>query len=327
MRLSKRQRVVAAVTVFSVAVIVSTFLLFIFFLSPQRTFVISESYRITSAVGSESYLQVCLPESNAYQEVSDFTIQGVDNYTMERFDGWCELTVRIPANKPEVLVTITYTVKLKRNVMPWDSEVREAYSQPQQYVDSDNQAVINQATLLRGDNDYQTAQNILVFVHKTMRSPTGPQTNTTQLSASELLETPVGVCADNAILMTALLRANGIPARLISGLVFQIPLKGAGDWSHRGGAHSWVEFYVNGKWHFADPTWGLFDQSDVAHLSYGIYEANIQSDFQQQRLEALDSNTFQVVGAMSAPLSFIVYSTDGNTAVTPRADVSYSLFK
>jgi hypothetical protein len=138
------------------------------------------------------------------------------------------------------------------------------------------------------------------------------------------LETPAGVCADNAILMTALLRAEGIPARMISGLALNMPLGRSGDWRHPGSSHAWVEFYVDGQWHFADPTWDLFNQNGPDRLSYGTYESNVASDFQQTRLDAIKSDGFSVVASMSAPFRFIVYSTDENTMTIPRTDVSFS---
>ena len=214
---------------------------------------------------------------------------------------------------------------LKRNDKPWDGSVYDFYTEPQQYVDSDNEAIIKLGQQLRGDNDYQTAQSIIRHVNRLLNSP-GPRENWVQPTASELLESPVGVCFDYAILMTALLRAEGIPARTISGLVFEVPLSKASDWLHPGGSHAWVEFYADGKWHFADPTWNIVDRSDTAHLSYGTYEAYGQSDFQQNRLKAIEDSGFFISGAMSSPLMFTVYSTDENATVVPRADVSFSWF-
>jgi transglutaminase-like putative cysteine protease len=144
-------------------------------------------------------------------------------------------------------LTITYTAKLIRDAKPWSGAVLDEYTLPQQYVDSNNKEIIKLGKQLHGENDYKTAQNVLKYVHKTIHTPSGNQVNVTQLSASELLETPVGVCGDYAILMTALLRAEGIPTRMISGLTLQIPLQKTADWNHPGIAHAWVEFYADGK--------------------------------------------------------------------------------
>ena len=311
-------------------IIFAVVLCYVLFFTAQRTFHIPETYRISSANGSETYLNVCLPVSGGYQTVSEYLVTGVDDYTIENNNDWSELTAAVPSNNSEVIITISYSVILKRNAQSWDGEVLDIYTKPQQYVDSDNEKIIATAKQLRGNSNYETARNILRYTHKTIRSPSrnSNNVNTVQLTASELLENPVGVCGDYAILMTALLRAEGIPARMINGLILEIyRLNKASDWNHRGTAHAWVEFYADGKWHFADPTWGKFGKSLPSHLSYGIYEANMNSDFQHERLEAIEGAGFNVVGSMSAPLMFYVYSTDDNASVTPRVDVSFSVFR
>jgi len=310
--------------------IVAAALCYIFFFYARRTFRIIETYKITSENDSKTCLNVCLPISGGYQEITDLTVEGAEAYNVENYDGWRELTVTVPSNHrlrtdgSETLITISYTVKLMRNAKPWNGEVHDDYTKPQQYVDSDSDSIVKLGEQLRADNDYETARNILKYVHKTIRLPSGSRVNQSQPAASELLRNPIGVCGDYAILMTALLRAEGIPARKISGLTLSMPLKKASDWNHRGTAHAWVEFYAAGKWHFADPTWGLFDRSDTAHLSYGVYESNIQSDFQQSRYKAMEDSGYFISGGMSSPLMFTVYSTDENCFVTPRADAGFS---
>jgi hypothetical protein len=321
-----RKSILVLLIGFSLFVLIGIIACYILFFNPQRTFIITETYRITSESESETYLRVCLPVSGGYQVVSSPQVEGAESFSITTFDGWNELTALVSSQGVETQVTISYTVALMRNAPAWEASVLDEYCLPQEYVDSDNKAVIKQAEQLRGSNDYATARNTLDFVHKTIQAPRGNQVNNVQLTASELLDKPVGVCYDNAILMTALLRAEGIPARLISGLSLQIPLNKEGDWTHPGGAHAWVEFYVDGKWHFTDPTWGIFDRSDTAHLSYGTYDANITSAFQLARRQVIEEAGFQINADMSAPLAFTVYSTDEEVFVTPRAHVSFTWY-
>ncbi|MCL2704342.1 MAG: hypothetical protein FWE91_12185 [Defluviitaleaceae bacterium] len=310
---------------FAAALIIAAAVLFVFFLNPQRTFIITETYRIMAVNGSETYLHVILPVSGAYQEITGFSVAGADDYSVENHGCRDELTAKVFSDGSEKVVTVTYTAKLFRYVKPWDGDVLDEYTLPQQWVDSDNGDIIRLGEELRGRNDYRTARNIIRYANKTIRGVTGNQANTSRFSASELLVRRMGVCGDYAALMTALLRAEGIPARMISGLSLRIPLKNAADWSHRGVAHAWVEFYADGKWHFADPTWGWFNRNGTAHLSYGAYETDIRSDFQQNRLATAEPG-FYIRGAMTAPLMFTIYSTDENAVVIPRADTRYSWF-
>jgi len=307
--------------------------LYVLLFNPQRTFQIAETYRMTSAYGSQSYLNVVLPLSGAYQEISNLVIDGIEDYTIEYFNGWRELTAKVPPSSSEVVVTITYTVRLFRNASPWEAQVLPEYLLPQQFVDSDNDAIMRLGEELRGDTDFQTARNIFNHTSRTISTRTGTHTNqggtSTQPYASEILQNPVGVCYDYAILMTALLRAEGIPARMISGLSLNIPLGRGDDWSHPGVAHAWVEFFADGNWHFADPTWGrrYFNRNGTAHLSYGTFEAYIRSDFQRERRNAIEESGFYLRGGMSAPLSFTFFTTDENATIVPRADVSFSWFR
>jgi len=314
----------------SLGVIILAFfmtILFVFFFNPQRTFTVTETFRVTSEIGSDTYLRITLPMSGGYQEIGNLVVEGAEHYTIEYFNGWRDLTARVPATGYEVAVTISFTATLFRNVQPWHGEVRTEYTMPQQFVDSDNDAIIDLAEQLRGENDLQTARNIHDHVNNLLSWPTGSRTNVDRLYASELLDYQIGVCGDFANLMVALLRSAGIPARNISGLALQIPLRRAQDWGHPGGAHGWVEFYADGKWHFADPSWGLFNRNRTDHLSFGTSCMYLRSDFQQNRLQELKDEGFVNVGGMTAPLRFILFSTDENASVIPRGEVSHSWFR
>ena len=205
----------------------------------------------------------------------------------------------------------------------------DEYTSPQQFIDSDNPAIITLVSTLRGETDYQTAQNIHNHVYRLISWPQGERINVVPLYASELLEERVGVCRDFAYLMTALLRAEGIPARPISGLalnLFGLLGSNANDWSHAGASHSWVEFFADDSWHFADPSWGIFGRTATEHLSFGTYNADFNSNFWLNQINSIENAGYSIIGAMSAPLRFIAYSTDQNAIIIPRGEVSFTLF-
>jgi len=74
-------------------------------------------------------------------------------------------------------------------------------------------------------------------------------------SALEVLETRVGDCNEHATLLTALLRASGIPARLSIGLVYN---------RNKFFYHAWTEAYV-GEWISMDATLNQMP-ADVSHI-------------------------------------------------------------
>jgi transglutaminase-like putative cysteine protease len=81
-----------------------------------------------------------------------------------------------------------------------------------------------------------------------------PQATDVHTVAGDLVRRRRGVCQDFAHLMIAACRANGIPARYVSGYHFVGDLQG-GNADFEQASHAWVEAYVPGfGWRGYDPT-------------------------------------------------------------------------
>ena len=86
------------------------------------------------------------------------------------------------------------------------------------------------------------------FVHNKIKRRNFSQAFAT---AAEVARTSEGDCTEHAMLMTALARANGVPARTAMGLVyFEQPHPSLGY-------HMWNEFYLDGSWRSFDSTLGV----------------------------------------------------------------------
>jgi len=83
-------------------------------------------------------------------------------------------------------------------------------------------------------------------------------------SAKRTLENMKGDCGPHAMLAIAMLRALGIPAKLIVGLTY------APQYGGSFGQHAWVEAYVGGQWRSFDPTTGELDSLSAVHIK--VYE-------------------------------------------------------
>jgi transglutaminase-like putative cysteine protease len=100
-------------------------------------------------------------------------------------------------------------------------------------------------------------------------------------SALEVLKTRIGDCNEHATLLTALLRASGIPARLNIGLVYN-----RGKFFY----HAWTEAYV-GKWISMDAT---LNQMPVDATHIKLVEGNLERQVEiagligQLKLKVLD---------------------------------------
>ncbi|MFC1534349.1 transglutaminase family protein [Thermodesulfobacteriota bacterium] len=100
-------------------------------------------------------------------------------------------------------------------------------------------------------------------------------------SALEVLQTRVGDCNEHATLLTALLRASGIPARLAIGIVYS---------RNKFFYHAWTEAYV-GEWISMDATLNQFP-ADVSHIR--LMQGNLDKQVEimgligKLKLEVLD---------------------------------------
>jgi hypothetical protein len=126
---------------------------------------------------------------------------------------------------------------------------------PEFNIESDEEEIINRSRAIIGDekNPYLQAKKIMNWVYENLdKKPV-----VSIPSALEVLRTREGDCNEHATLLTALLRASAIPARISAGLVYN-----HGKFYY----HAWTEAYL-GQWITMDAT---LNQTpvDVSHLCF-----------------------------------------------------------
>ena len=94
---------------------------------------------------------------------------------------------------------------------------------------------------------------------------TGPVDYSGNASAAEALRTHSGDCTEYAVLLAALARAKGIPARITYGLVYADRFSGKKDVFS---PHTWVQAWITNRWQSYDAGIGQFDATHIA-LSLG----------------------------------------------------------
>ena len=104
-----------------------------------------------------------------------------------------------------------------------------------------------------------TVGNVNRWVHEQVRYQRGSTSvNTT---AADVLNSMVGVCQDKTHLALGMLRALGVPARYVSGLLTRQP----------GETHAWVEFlHPTAGWLAADPTRGVVINTGADYLKFAV---------------------------------------------------------
>lgn len=134
-------------------------------------------------------------------------------------------------------------------------------------VEAKNADIVAVAKQIAGaeKDAYTVAKRVSRWVFTNMKSDYGASAD----RATDALKQMKGDCTEHALLTVALLRALGIPAKRVDGVVYvlnedQVP---ALYW------HEWVEAYV-GEWTQLDPTFGQ-DVADATHFAVGE-EANAE---------------------------------------------------
>jgi hypothetical protein len=82
-------------------------------------------------------------------------------------------------------------------------------------------------------------------------------------SAGETARTRVGDCTEHAVLLAAMLSADGIPSRAATGLIYVDQFVGR---SHVFGYHMWAEAWIDGKWIDLDATLDDGTPFDATHI-------------------------------------------------------------
>jgi transglutaminase-like putative cysteine protease len=124
------------------------------------------------------------------------------------------------------------------------------FTQPERFIESDNPRIMAVAQTLRTSSALETAQNSYAWVRQSLgRSEFTPEDR----GALRAMQDKAGDCTEHAYLFAALLRANGVPARVMGGyLMSESGLLRPHDY------HNWAEFYHDGAWRIADPHQGNF---------------------------------------------------------------------
>jgi len=152
--------------------------------------------------------------------------------------------------------------------------------EPTAFCQSDDRGIVEKAREIVGEekNAWRAAKKIAGWVSREMR----PNYDVGFATATEILKNREGDCSEHTVIMIALCRAVGIPARAAVGVMYA-----DGIFAY----HMWPEVYA-GRWINLDAKWLAVDKdsgeyfTDATHIKLGR--------------SSLDENIFQeMVGAVS----------------------------
>jgi hypothetical protein len=149
-------------------------------------------------------------------------------------------------------------------ILPIESSRLRPFLEAGPYIQSGDEEIIKQARDIVGDekDSYKAARKINAWVSENVEDRfTADMSN-----ALQTLHSRQGDCGEHAVLSVALMRAAGIPARPVAGLVYSSQENGFAY-------HAWTEVFVGG-WVMMDPSWGedLINPTHIALARGDILE-------------------------------------------------------
>ncbi len=164
--------------------------------------------------------------------------------------------------------------------LPIESSRLRPFLEAGPYIQSNDEEIIELARDIVGDekNSYEAAKRINGWVFENVEKKFTADIS----NALQTLHSKQGDCGEHTALSVALMRAAGIPARPVAGLVY----------SRQGNGftyHAWTEAFI-GDWVMMDPSWGedlinpshialirgdLIKQSSIVHRVLGRIEIEV----------------------------------------------------
>lgn len=131
---------------------------------------------------------------------------------------------------------------------------------PNAWVQSDAPVIRGLAAKAVGDtgDDLQKMRRLRSFVSDYI---TQHGLDVGYASALEVVQTRQGDCTEYAVLLAALARAEGIPTRVVTGMVYADRYAGG---SRVFVPHAWVQSWINGRWQSFDAALRQFDSTHIA---------------------------------------------------------------
>ena len=160
------------------------------------------------------------------------------------------------------LIDVTVSLDVYKRLSKNSINNTNIYTDPEKLIESNNEKLVKQASMLKADSQLESARNTYDWV-------------VGYLSDSGFIEEDRGAlyafkhkkadCTGYMYLYGALLRANGIPARMMSGFIVETNKKlDIKDY------HNWVEVYLDGVWRVVDPQNKKFLEEESNYIAMRI---------------------------------------------------------
>ncbi|MEM1071214.1 MAG: transglutaminase-like domain-containing protein [Planctomycetota bacterium] len=203
------------------------------------------------------------------------------SYTLSVPDGRIEDLYNSPQHQIERLDERRLRLTVDLDAPPARSpEPGPSHLEASAMIDRDDEAVramLGRSALRDGASQAARAEGLRRFVH---RSISQKSLDVGFASASEVARSGVGDCTEHAVLLAALLRADGIPSRVVSGLVYAQDFAGAQEIF---GYHMWTQAWIDGPdgpgWIDLDATMPNAAPTDATHIAISATDMSGNDSF------------------------------------------------
>ena len=162
-----------------------------------------------------------------------------------------------PYGKKIVSITVDLMMSERPSAMPAGDRSRFVSREP--FIETDDVRITALAKQLHGESAAVMTRNDYEWVAQNIKSESYIAEDR---GAAYAIENRKGDCTEFSYLLTAIYRAQQIPARAIGGYAFSgNGIMKATDY------HNWAEFYLNGVWHIADAQKGAFVEKQTDYVA------------------------------------------------------------
>lgn len=179
------------------------------------------------------------------QNLTGLQVSAAHKVHRDRFGhGVLEINVERLSPFGQRVISVSVVVSLFNSPRSTSLHDESMWLADERYIEVNDPRIRSLASELKRQTAVQTARAIYEWVMTNMEYA-GYISH--DLGAREALVSRRGDCTEYAFLAAALVRANGIPARMVGGYVVGgDALLRADDY------HNWAEFYADGCWHLLD---------------------------------------------------------------------------
>lgn len=160
------------------------------------------------------------------------------------------------------VVSITVDMLMSERPVSMSAGDRARFLTQEPNIQSDDARIVALATELHDTSAYVTAQKDYEWVAQNINSEGYVADDR---SAVYAIESRKGDCTEFAYLLTALYRAQQIPARAMGGYVF-----GGNGIMKAMDYHNWTEFYLDGAWQIADAQKAAFADKQTDYVAMRV---------------------------------------------------------